>query len=53
VTLSTCAAEYIAASTAADEATYFRQLLENFGYQDVTPVPLSVDNESSVCVIYH
>jgi hypothetical protein len=51
VTLSTCAAEYIAAATAADEAAYFKQLLEYCGYQDVTPIPLLVDNESALRVI--
>jgi hypothetical protein len=51
VPLSTRAAKYIAAATAADKATYFRQLLEYFEHQDVTPIPLLVANESALRVI--
>jgi hypothetical protein len=43
-------AEYYAASSAADEAVYFRTLLQELGYPDV-PTPLMCDNRSAVNIL--
>jgi hypothetical protein len=43
-------AEYYAASSAADEAMYFRTLLQELGYADV-PTPLMCDNRSAVTIL--
>jgi hypothetical protein len=43
-------AEYYAASGAADEAVYFRTLIQELGYPDV-PAPLMCDNESAINIL--
>jgi transposase InsO family protein len=50
VAKSTMIAEYYAASSAADEAVYFRTLLHELGYADV-PTPLMCDNQSAVNIL--
>jgi hypothetical protein len=50
VAKSTMIAEYYAASSAADEAMYFRTLLQELGYADV-PTPLMCDNRSAVTIL--
>jgi hypothetical protein len=50
VAKSTMIAEYYAASSAADEAVYFRTLLQELGYPDV-PTPLMCDNRSAVNIL--
>jgi hypothetical protein len=43
-------AEYYAASSAADEAVYFRTLLQELSYPD-DPTPLMCDNRSAVHIL--
>jgi hypothetical protein len=43
-------AEYYAASSAADEAVYFRYLLAEMGY-NLGPTPLMCDNESACSIL--
>jgi hypothetical protein len=50
VAKSTMIAEYYAASGAADEAVYFRTLIQELGYPDV-PAPLMCDNESAINIL--
>ncbi|KMQ92933.1 integrase core domain protein [Lasius niger] len=48
VTLSTTEAEYIAASSAAKEAVWLRNLLDEVGYRCDSPTVLYVDNQSAI-----
>jgi hypothetical protein len=50
VAKSTMIAEYYAASSAADECVYFRQLLSELGYE-LGPTPLMCDNESACSIL--
>jgi Reverse transcriptase (RNA-dependent DNA polymerase) len=50
VAKSTMIAEYYAASSAADEAVYFRYLLAEMGY-NLGPTPLMCDNESACSIL--
>jgi hypothetical protein len=50
VAKSTMIAEYYAASIAADECVYFRQILSELGYE-LGPTPLMCDNESACSIL--
>jgi hypothetical protein len=50
VAKSTMIAEYYAASSAADESVYFRNLLRELGY-NLGPIPLCCDNRSASAII--
>jgi len=46
--LSTCEAEYQAASQAAQEISWLRGLLENLGFPQAKPTPLYIDNQAAI-----
>ena len=49
--LSTTEAEYVAASSTAKDITWFRQLLEDVGHQQIFPTTLWCDNQSAVRLV--
>ena len=51
VTLSTCEAEYVAASNASREAIWLTRLLEDLRIQCAKPITLFVDNQSAIKLI--
>jgi hypothetical protein len=52
VAASTCEAEFIAASTAAKEALWLKQLMAEFTGQ-VAPVTMHVDNQGALALLHH
>jgi Reverse transcriptase (RNA-dependent DNA polymerase) len=52
VAASTCEAEFVAASTAAKEALWLRQLIAEFTGQ-VKPVTMHVDNQGALALLHH
>ena len=48
IALSSCEAEYMAASEAAKEALWMRRLLNEFGYQGPQQVTIQADNKSAI-----
>jgi hypothetical protein len=50
VALSSAEAEYMATSAAAQEATYLRQLLSEFGYQQSTATKIYEDNQGCIAL---
>ena len=48
--LSTCEAEYIAATSAAQQTTWIRRLLQNVQMLPNSPTPLMIDNQSAIQV---
>jgi hypothetical protein len=50
VALSTCEAEYVAASEASKEVMWLRQLLEAIGFPQEEPTTLFADNNGAICV---
>ena len=48
VTLSSAEAEYLAASVAAREVIYLRDLLESMGYGVPGPTPMLLDSKSTI-----
>ncbi len=48
VALSSTEAEYIAASSASQEALYIRQLLKDLKYEQTDPTPLFIDNQGAI-----
>lgn len=51
VSLSTCEAEYVAASTAAKVIIWLRRLLQDIGCPQTGPTPLYYDNQSAVRLV--
>ena len=50
VVLSTCEAEYVAAATAACQAMWLRQLLDELTGMEVHPPALMVDNQPTIAL---
>jgi len=50
VALSTCEAEYVAASTGACQAVWLRRLLEEITGEEASPPALMVDNQSAIAL---
>lgn len=50
VSLSTCEAEYISASTATQQTHWLRRLLADMGHLPKRPTPLYIDDKSAVLV---
>ena len=48
--LSTCQAEYIAATSAAQQTTWIRRLLQDVHMLRNSPTPLMIDNQSAIHV---
>ena len=48
VALSTCEAEYLAASTAVQQTTWLRRILSECHQTQTTPTPLYLDNSSAI-----
>ena len=57
VTLSTCEAEYVAATTCVSHAIWLRNLLKELNMSQVEPTEIRVDNKSSIALaknpVYH
>ena len=53
VALSSCEAEIVAASEAAKEAVYLRNLASDLGMGDDSPTELHMDNKSAIDVAYN
>ena len=57
VVLSSCEAEYIAASTAACQAVWLRRLLADLAKREVQKVSLKIDNQAAISLcknpVYH
>jgi hypothetical protein len=51
VALSSCEAEYVAATTAATQAVWLARLLGNFKGRDADTVELKIDNKSALALI--
>jgi transposase InsO family protein len=50
VAMSTCEAEYVAASEASKEIMWLRQLLEAIGFPQNEPTTLFADNNGAICL---
>lgn len=50
IALSSCEAEYMAASEAAKEALWMRRLLNEFGYEGSQQVVIQADNKSAIAL---
>ena len=48
--MSTCEAEYLAASAAAQQSLWLRRLLCDIGHRPETATPLKVDNNATILV---
>ena len=51
VTLSSCEAEYIAATSAACQGIWLGRLLKELHGKEVNPVHLNIDNKSAIALV--
>ena len=48
--MSSCEAKYVAASEAAKEIAWLRQLLDGIGFPQVDPTIMHADNNGAICL---
>jgi hypothetical protein len=53
VSLSSCEAEYVALSEGARELLWIHQVLQDFGFESRLPVPVGIDNQAALALVFN